>query len=215
MYSSVIAAMILLCSMPLSDARAINNPCQVQDIPSLTKQLTDTIEQMALANTSANDLMSALRGPGFLTEDDQNQLNATENLQDLPLLVEADNLTVTNMVDFLHESCRIVSTHIAYVQVALSEQVANDGRLLETELSHLESKLFELLCNVHALAHTKNASCATIESTVDASVVPSAIRNIQDATLRYMRNYILGKDTKIFLGNLKANFMTLLNKNEK
>ena len=110
------------------------------------------------------------------------------------------------MEDFLRQTYRDVSIHIVFVQQALGEQIAVDDRVLKNELSGLKQKLFELLCKVHHLAISRNI---TISSFVDASVMPSSMKNISDDTRRYKRNYVLGKDTQIFLGNLEANFTTL------
>ena len=110
------------------------------------------------------------------------------------------------MEDFLRQTYRDVSIHIVFVQQALGEQIAVDDRVLENELSGLDQKLFELLCKVHHLAISRNI---TISNFVDASVMPSSMKNISDDTRRYKRNYVLGKDTQIFLGNLEANFTTL------
>ncbi|KAK3768037.1 hypothetical protein RRG08_045857 [Elysia crispata] len=196
-----------VCSMTLSDARAIDNPCTAQKFPSLITQLSITMERIVLTNVAANQMLVTLRQPRFLTPDDLIQLNPdATHLPNLPLLVETKNLTLGNMEDFLRQTYRDVSIHIVFVQQALREQIADDYRVLENELSWLEQKLFELLCKVHTLAISSNI---TISSFVDASVMPSSIKNIQDDTLRYMRNYILGKDTQIFLGNLEANFTTL------
>ncbi|KAK3768042.1 hypothetical protein RRG08_045861 [Elysia crispata] len=204
MYPSVIVAITLLSSMTLSDARAIDNPYTVQKFPSLTTQLSNTLERIVLANVTANKI----ENPDF-TPDDLIQLKPdATHLPDLPLLVETENLTLGNMEQFLRQTYRDVSIHIVFVQQALGEQIADDYRVLENELSGLEQKLFELLCKVHTLAISSNI---TISSFVDASVMPSSIKNIQDDTLRYMRNYILGKDTQIFLRNLEANFTTLYN----
>ncbi|KAK3768041.1 hypothetical protein RRG08_045860 [Elysia crispata] len=196
-----------VCSMTLSDARAIDKPCTVQKFPSLTTQLSITLERIVLANVTANQMLETLRQPRFLTQDDLIQLNPdATHLPNLPLFVETENLTLGNMEQFLRQAYRDVSIHIVFVQQALGEQNADDYRVLENELNWLEQKLFELLCKVHTLAISSNI---TISSFVDASVMPSSIKNIQDDTLRYMRNYILGKDTQIFLGNLEANFTTL------
>ncbi|KAK3799916.1 hypothetical protein RRG08_057316 [Elysia crispata] len=158
-----------VCSMTLSDARAIDNPCTAQKFPSLITQLSITMERIVLTNVAANQMLVTLRQPRFLTQDDLIQLNPdATHLPNLPLLVETKNLTLGNMEDFLRQTYRDVSIHIVFVQQALGEQIADDDRVLENELSGLEQKLFELLCKVHTLAISGNI---TISSFVDASVM--------------------------------------------
>ncbi|RUS82748.1 hypothetical protein EGW08_009486 [Elysia chlorotica] len=217
MILSVCAALVVLSGLTTGAPQppaTIENPCRdisffIQTFPPLDTQITATIETVRGANFSAIALIAALRGNGYLTADDIEMLNPdVTNLPGLPLTVHTDVLSVEKIVDFCRQAYHDISIHTVYVQEALSEQVAMDGRLLEDELGQLESKLLSLLCKIHTLLKSKGE---TITSFVDASVMPSAIKNIQDSTLRYMRNFILGKDTTIFLDNLETNFITLLN----
>ncbi|KAK3757133.1 hypothetical protein RRG08_049800 [Elysia crispata] len=172
-----------VCSMTLSDARAIDNPCTAQKFPSLITQLSITMERIVLANVAANQMLVTLRQPRFLTQDDLIQLNPdATHLPNLPLLVETKNLTLGNTARlvndvprwriFLRQTYRDVSIHIVFVQQALGEQIADDYRVLGNELNWLEQKLFELLCKVHTLAIRGNI---TISSFVDASVMPKKL----------------------------------------
>ncbi|KAK3768043.1 hypothetical protein RRG08_045862 [Elysia crispata] len=56
MYSSEIVAITLLSSMTLSDARAIDNSCVAKKFPFLSTQLYVTIQRIALANVTANQM---------------------------------------------------------------------------------------------------------------------------------------------------------------
>ncbi|GFO34259.1 hypothetical protein PoB_006076400 [Plakobranchus ocellatus] len=120
----------------------------------------------------------------------------------------AEQLITALMVNILLQDYHDISVYIVYVKQALQEQVALDMGLLSNEISQLETNLFSLLCKVYTLLKTKETS---VTSYVDASAMPEYLKNIEDATTRYMRNYLLAKDAKIFLNHLAMNYASFLN----
>ena len=216
MFPSVWAIFVVL-SNPAMGAPAplatIDNPCRtlpflVETLPPLKTQFTATINAINTANYSAHEFMTAHIGNGFLTaEVFEAWAPENMNLVGLPLSVEVDNFTSENMTDFLLQAYHDLSIHIIYVQQALRELTNFDRADLERKTSLLETNLLRLLCKVNILLKTKGE---TITSFVDASVMPDMLKNIQDDTVRYVKSYILGKDVKVFLGNLKSNYIALL-----
>ncbi|KAK3762000.1 hypothetical protein RRG08_014802 [Elysia crispata] len=210
----VVLAIILLSSNETAvgappPTPTIDNPCMAvkvlfQQFPPLLTQFKATGEESYRVSSAAVTLTKALERHGFLTPDDLLMLKALDvRLPGLPLAVQAvDKANQRNIVEFFRQAYHDISIHIEYVQMALSEQVAIDNRLLEQELSELEKKLFHLLCKVHTILKSQGE---VLTSFVDASVIPDGIKDIQDTTMRYMRNYILGQDITIFMDNLIAN----------
>ena len=216
MFPLVLAIFLVLCD-PTTGAPAppatIDNPCRtlpflVETLPPLKTQLTATINAINTANYSAHEFMTAHVGNGFLTAEVlETWAPENMNLVGLPLSVEVDNFTRENMTEFLLQAYHDISIHIIYVQQALGELTNFDRADLESKTSLLETNLLRLLCKVHILLKSSDVS---ITSFVDASVMPDMLKNIQDDTVRYVKNYILGKDVKVFLGNLKSNYTALL-----
>ncbi|GFO34261.1 hypothetical protein PoB_006076600 [Plakobranchus ocellatus] len=197
---TVMAALLLngLAMGAVLPKATIDNPCRTnvtlnQVFPPLDSQFNEAINE---------------EGDGFLTSDDIAALNPTfSHLPGLPLRLENDNLNLDNMVNILLQDYHDISVYIIYVKQALQEQVALDMGLLSNEISRLEKNLFSLLCKVDTLLKTNGT---IVTSFVDASAMPDDLINIEDATTRYMRNYLLAKDAKIFLNHLAMNYASFL-----
>ena len=216
MFPSVLAIFLVLSATTMgapAPPATIDNPCRtlpflVETLPPLKTQLTATINAINTANYSAHEFMTAHIGNGFLTAEVlESWALENMNLAGLPLRVEVDSFTRESMTEFLLQAYRAISIHVIYVQQVLRELTNFDRADLERKTSLLETNLLRLLCKVNILLKTKGGS---ITSFVDASVMPDMLKNIQDDTVRYVKNYILGKDVKVFLGNLKSNYTALL-----
>ncbi|GFO34260.1 hypothetical protein PoB_006076500 [Plakobranchus ocellatus] len=213
---TVMAALLLngLAMGAVLPKATIDNPCRTIDtvnqvFPPLDSQFNEAINEVNAVKVSAEQLITALQGDGFLTSDDIPALNPTfSHLPGLPLRLENDNPNLDNMVNILLQDYHDISVYIVYVKQALQEQVALDMGLLSNEISQLETNLFSLMCKVYTLLKTKETS---VTSYVDASAMPEYLKNIEDATTRYMRNYLLAKDAKIFLNHLGMNYASFLN----
>ena len=216
LFTSVVSLVFLLSDLAMgapAPPATIDNPCRtlpflIETLPPLRTQLTGTIDAINNANYSAHEFMTAHIGNGFLTAEVLEAWTPENmNLAGLPLTVEVDNFTQENMTEFLLQAYHDISIHVIYVQQALGELTNFDRADLENKTSLLEGNLLKLLCKVHILLKSKGE---TITSFVDASAMPDTLKNIQDDTVRYVKNYILGKDVKVFLGNLKSNYTALL-----
>ncbi|GFO34257.1 hypothetical protein PoB_006076200 [Plakobranchus ocellatus] len=180
-----------------------------QVFPPLDLQFNAALDEVNAVKFSAVQLITALQGYVFFTSDDIAALNPTfSHLPGLPLRLENDNPNLDNMVNILLQDYHDISVYIIYVKQALQEQIALNMGLLLNEISQLETNVFSLLCKVYTLLKTKETS---VTSFVDASAMPDYLKNIEDATTQYMRNYLLTKDAKIFLNHLAMDYASFLN----
>ncbi|GFO11779.1 hypothetical protein PoB_003828400 [Plakobranchus ocellatus] len=192
-------------------APTLQNPCRetaalVQVFPSLSEQLDSVIETTQGASDSANELLTALQGDGFLTENDIGRLTAG-NLQELPLRNASVNLTTSNMDDIVSTDHTDMSTYIVFVREALVEQHAFDNGILTRELNDLKTKLFASLCKVKILLMSRNIPVPSFD---DSSAMPEEMKNIKDATIRYSRDYKIANHTKDFLESVSTMYYNFL-----
>ncbi|RUS83362.1 hypothetical protein EGW08_008865 [Elysia chlorotica] len=229
---SVLAVMILQSSQRESEnlvlgapsprsLATIDKPCMTtgpfsfKKFPPLQTQLKAAVEDVNGAGVSARALLDALRGPGFLTADDLLMLTSMEPppLPGLPLDVRvpqaADGPDAGNLTGFLRQAYRDVSAYTEYVALALREQLAMDERRLEHELSELKSRLLHLLCTVQILLQSRGEG-VDLPSSGDDSSTRLDITYIQDTSLRYMRDFVMGQDVQTYLHNLKAGCIRFL-----
>ena len=183
----------------------------IHSLHPLKTCLKRTLHAIGVAISWAHSFMTAHTGKGFLTDDIIKRWDLDhQNLVGLPLRVEVDHFTRENRMEFLFQTYHDLSIHIIYVQQTLTEIRSHgfDRIFLENVTSLLEVKLRRLLCTVRILIRNRGG---TITSFVDAWALPDQYRKLQYAYPRYRKNYVLGKDLKVFLGNLKSNYTTMLN----
>ncbi|GFO34258.1 hypothetical protein PoB_006076300 [Plakobranchus ocellatus] len=103
---TVMAALLLngLTMGALLPEATIDNPCRTIDtvnqvFPPLDSQFNEAINEVNAVKFSAEQLITALQGDGFLTSDDIAALNPTfSHLPGLPLRLENDNPNLDNPV---------------------------------------------------------------------------------------------------------------------